>query len=186
MPPEPAAMENAIDVIRRLHGHRLWMRRRLLDATAELTSEQWLHAFDIGRGSLWSTVEHLYVAELVWITALEGTPDMPVQGNLPEADLTALHAAWQPVDQRWSTYLNALTTQRLADPIERYSALWQRHYTTHAGDILLHVATHAAYTTAQAMNMLRHLGVDELPGMDLILMSREEWDAPKQTPAPPS
>ena len=40
--------------------------------------------------------------------------------------------------------------------------------------MLLHVCTHAQYTTAQLVNMLRQLGVDRLPDVMLISMARQE------------
>ncbi|MGP1346704.1 MAG: DinB family protein [Phycisphaerales bacterium] len=165
------------DAVRRLHEHRVWMRGRLLDACAGVSAEAWVRPFDMGRGSLWSTVEHLYAAERVWISALEGDGQVSVEVDLEPGDLAGLRAAWEPIDRRWGAFLATLTDEMLGAPVERYSAVWKRHYTTYAGDVLLHVATHAAYTTAQAMNMLRRLGVRELPGMDLILMACERWDA---------
>ena len=165
------------DAIRRLHEHRVWMRERLLRACSGLPAESWTRAFEIGRGSLWSTVEHLYAAERVWISALEGDVAVSVEVDLPPADLAGLRSAWEPIDRRWAAFLASLTDEALRAPVQRYSAVWNRHYRTYVGDVLLHVATHASYTTAQAMNMLRRLGVAELPGMDLILMARERWDA---------
>lgn len=176
--PEPAHLSTSVDVIRRLHEHRLWSRSRLIEAASSLSVEQWLRPFEIGRGTLWATVEHLYGAERVWIAALQGQPDEKLPDGRSVVDLSALLEAWRSVDERWRGYLDALTPAMLAMPVQRYSALWQRSYTTHAVDVLLHVVTHAAYTTAQAMNMLRHLGVGPLQAVDLILMSREQWDEP--------
>jgi hypothetical protein len=41
-------------------------------------------------------------------------------------------------------------------------------------DVLLHVCTHAHYTAAQAINILRHLGVSPLPDPMLITLARQE------------
>lgn len=57
--------------------------------------------------------------------------------------------------------------------ISTSSGLGKRHGTRRA-DILLHVCTHAQYTTAQLNNMLRQLGVTPLPESMLISLARKE------------
>jgi uncharacterized damage-inducible protein DinB len=49
---------------------------------------------------------------------------------------------------------------------------------TSRGDVLLHVCTHAQYTTAQAVNMLRQVGVEKLPDTMLITLARQEIATP--------
>ncbi len=41
-------------------------------------------------------------------------------------------------------------------------------------DVLLHVCTHAHYTAAQVVNMLRQAGADKLPETMLISLARHE------------
>jgi uncharacterized damage-inducible protein DinB len=41
-------------------------------------------------------------------------------------------------------------------------------------DVMLHVCTHAQYTTAQVVNMLRQIGVEKLPDVMLIALARQE------------
>ncbi|QDT90437.1 DinB family protein [Gimesia algae] len=45
---------------------------------------------------------------------------------------------------------------------------------TRCVDILLHVCTHAQYTTAQVVNMLRQLGAEPLPATMLITLARNQ------------
>jgi hypothetical protein len=40
--------------------------------------------------------------------------------------------------------------------------------------VLLHLCTHAQYTVAQAVNMLRQAGLGPLPDVMLITMARQE------------
>jgi hypothetical protein len=49
---------------------------------------------------------------------------------------------------------------------------------TRRSDVLLHVSTHAQYTTAQIVNMLRHVGVQKLPETMLISLARQESPPP--------
>lgn len=73
-------------------------------------------------------------------------------------------------------YLISLSDESLEEIIYKISissGLGKRHGTKRA-DVLLHLCTHAQYTTAQLMNMLRQLGVSPLPDVMLISLARQE------------
>jgi len=83
---------------------------------------------------------------------------------------------WSELAQRWHNYLAGLTPESLSEPVSRVSTrsgAGQRFATLQA-DVLLHVGTHAHYTAAQVVNMLRQLGVEKLPETMLITLARRE------------
>jgi len=179
---------NASDLIRRLHQHRMWVNHRLLESVQPLTEDQLRQPFAIGQGSVWRTLTHLLAAEYVWLEALLGneSPVMAgdVMGKLPGnqegegaiQSLTELISKWETLDERWNTYLDSLTDDDLDEMVFKTSTssgLGKRHGTRRA-DVLLHVCTHAQYTTAQLTNMLRQLGISPLPDVMLISLAREE------------
>ncbi|TWT61411.1 DinB family protein [Rubinisphaera italica] len=172
----------AIDLINRLHEHRMWVNRQLLLASEELTKEQLQQPFEIGQGSVWKTLLHMLAAEYVWLEALEGieTPLMPgdrpglLPGNQETEErirsIEELCLKWKEVDRRWITYLDGLTQANLDEIVYKVSTSSQKgkRSGTKRGDILLHVCTHAQYTTSQLVNMLKHLGRTPLPESMLI------------------
>jgi uncharacterized damage-inducible protein DinB len=179
---------HATDLIRRLHQHRMWATHGLLDAVRPLSDEQLRQQFAIGQGSAWQTLTHLLAAEYVWLEALSGNEAalLPgdVAGQLPGNQagtgairtLDELVIRWQEVDRRWNQYLASLTDESLDEivyKISTSSGAGKRHGTRRA-DILLHVCTHAQYTTAQLLNMLRQLGVSPLPDVMLISLARQQ------------
>ena len=179
---------NASDLIRRLHQHRMWANRRLLEAVRSLSAEQLRQPFALGQGSVWRTLTHLLSADYVWLAALLGNaaPLMPgdVPGKLPGnqegegsiGSLDELALKWAELDRRWDDYLCNLSDDSLGVVVTKVSTssgLAKRHGTRRA-DVLLHVCTHAQYTTAQLMNMLRQLGVSPLPEVMLISLARQE------------
>ena len=90
--------------------------------------------------------------------------------------LDELENRWSELDRRWGAYLNSLTDVSLEEivyKISTSSGLGKRHGTKRA-DVLLHLCTHAQYTTAQLVNMLRQLGASALPDVMLISLAREE------------
>ncbi len=179
---------DSIQVIQRLHQHRAWVNQNLLEAATSLNGEQLQSQFAIGQGSIWKSLVHLYAAEYVWLAALLGDEEPLVQGDLPgklpgnqmgEKRITGLgelRTLWSDLDQRWLDYLTALQSESLEDVVYKKSssALVGNRFGTRRSDILLHVCTHAQYTTAQIVNMLRQCGVEKLPDTMLILMARQE------------
>jgi len=178
----------SIDLVRRLHQHRMWANHQLLFAVADLSDAQLRQRFSIGQGSVWATLLHLMAAEYVWLEALEGNDnplfpgDLPgrlpgnQQGPNPVGSLEELKRQWQQLDARWVTYLDTLTEIALEETVSKVSTS-SRHgqrLGTRRVDILLHLCTHAQYTTAQLVNMLRQLGRSDLPDVMLISLARSE------------
>ncbi len=150
----------------------MWSNARLRDAAAPLAESQLRRAFEIGMGSVWATLVHLYAAELVWLEALRGRADAPLADADSFESFEQLVIAWAALDRRWSRYLDDLTDARLTTTIHKRSTLTGRTHATPVADVLLHVCTHAQYTTAQCVHMLKRLGVEPLPDCQLITMSR--------------
>ena len=177
---------NAIEPFQRLHRHRAWVNGNLLAAAAALTDEQLRSPFPIGQGSVWRSLVHLYAAEAVWLEALLGTEDFLVPGDLPGklpgnqegeggvTDLADLRAKWAALDGRWAAYLASLSAEMLDDVVYRKSVSLGTRLGVRRCDVLLHVCTHAHYTAAQVVNMLRQAGVGDLPETMLISLARHE------------
>ncbi len=178
---------DAIDVVRRLHEHRAWVNARLLDAADALADEALRRPMAIGQGSVWKSLVHLYAAEYTWLEALGGNEQPVVPGDLPTklpgnqeagggvASLAELRRLWATLEDRWRAYLQSLSPADLETLVAKRTTSGQR-LATRRVDILLHVCTHAHYTTAQVVNMLRQLEA-KLPDTMLITMARQEQAA---------
>lgn len=177
---------HAIDVVRRLHEHRAWVNLKLLDAADRLNDEALHRPLAIGQGSVWKSVVHMYAAEFTWLAALGGDEQPVVPGDLPTklpgnqeagggiGSLDELRSTWLAVEDRWRAHLKQLAADQLEQLVaKRVSSSGQR-LSTRRLDILLHVCTHAHYTAAQTVNMLRQLGVTPLPDVMLITLARQE------------
>ena len=183
---------NAVDLVQRLHQYRAWVNGNLLTTAASLSDEQLRLPFQIGQGSIWKSLVHLYAAEFVWLEALLGNDDPLVQGDLPGklpgnqqgesgiTDLDDLRHKWIALEQRWSGYLASLTPESLDELVYKKSTSYGlgKRFGTQRSDVLLHVCTHAHYTAAQVVNMLRQAGADKLPETMLISLARQEAELP--------
>lgn len=128
-------------------------------------------------GSVWDTLVHLYAAEHVWLEALRGNPEPPPPRTLSFDSWAALEEAWANLTARWDAYLGHLRPEQLGDLVAKRSTSSRAGRVTRTPvlDVLLHVCTHAQYTTAQLVNMMCRLGVapEALPDTMLITLSRE-------------
>jgi uncharacterized damage-inducible protein DinB len=177
---------NAVELLRRLHQHRAWVNGNLLTAAASLSAEQLQSPYPIGQGSIRKSLVHLYAAEYVWLEALLGNEEFLVPGDLPGklpgnqqgeggvTDLADLRLKWSELEERWTGYLASLSPAALEEVVYRKSASLGTRLGTRRGDVLLHVCTHAHYTAAQVVNMLRQAGADRLPETMLISLARHE------------
>ena len=176
---------NAVQVIQRLHQHRAWVNRNLLTSAADLSDDQLRQTFAIGQGSLWKSLTHLYAAEYVWLEALLGNQEAVTPGDLPGqlpgnqagaggiSSLEDLRQKWLELELRWNDALSQLTEENLDEIVFRKSVA-AGTFGSRRADILLHVCTHAHYTTAQIVNMFRQCGVQKFPDVMLIAMARQE------------
>jgi uncharacterized damage-inducible protein DinB len=152
---------NPLDI---LLSHDRWATQKILEACAGLTEEQFQRRFEIGPGSLHDTTTHVLGAMRRWgdmlagreqRQRLEGPRRAPAEllGLLGEisADFAA-SARRHPVEEIVSGARDGKT------------------YTFTRGTVITHVVTHGMHHRAQCLNMLRQLGVKQLPPSSVV-----EW-----------
>lgn len=179
---------SSLALVRRLHQHRRWVNDQLRQSAAMLPADSLQREFAIGQGTAWRTLLHLYGAEYVWLKTIQGDPRAAMPGDAPGelpggqsgqggiTNAAELVTAWDRLEDEWQAFLAGLTEADLSRMVRRQSTSSGRgrELETPLSDVLLHVCTHAQYTTAQLVNMLRHLGVSPLPDAMLISLSRRE------------
>ena len=166
----------------------MWVTDRLLAAAANLTEAELRRSFPIGQGSIWRTLLHLQAAEYVWLKTLSGDETAMFPGDRPGRlpgnqegegainSLEELAVRWRELDEGWRHALAGLTPESLTELVYRVSTSSGQgiRFGTSRLDILLHVCTHAQYTVAQLVNMLRQAGVTSFPDVMLITLARSE------------
>ena len=98
------------------------------------------------------------------------------QGEGRITGLDDLRQKWSALEQRWAGYLASLTPEALEELVHKKSTSsgLGKRWGTRRADVLLHVCTHAHYTAAQVVNMLRQTGVETLPETMLISLARHK------------
>lgn len=157
--------------IRLLYDYDAWANRRILDACAALTPEQFTRDMGSSFSSVRDTLAHILGAQWVWLERFQGrSPEaLPAPGQF--ADLAALRARWTEVQHDLLAYVGGLSASDLDRTFE---------YRTSKGDVfrnvlwqtLQHLANHGSYHRGQVTTMLRQLGAAAV-STDLIRFYRE-------------
>jgi uncharacterized damage-inducible protein DinB len=147
-----------------------WADNIMLSALSNVPEEKLLHDRGNSFSSLFDTLRHIYLAELVWLKKVTGEPNAMLTDFPLPADIPALTAVWPDVHQQWLARAQPCTSDEWSQPLhfqtrhfgEIDMPLWQ---------IVLHVANHGSYHRGQLATMLRQDGIAP-PPTDLLLFYR--------------
>ncbi|MGE0480977.1 MAG: DinB family protein [Phycisphaerae bacterium] len=174
-----------LPTIRELFAYNDWARQRLLDASAALADDALDRPFQMGQGTLRKTLHHLYAAERVWLDRWLGVVTPPDRRVADRAPLAALAADQHALAAERDRFIAALRDDELSRPVT-YTNLRGETNTFELGRLLLHVCNHGVHHRAQALNMLRRLGVAlPKPEIDYIFMKLTQPGGGTRDAAPP-
>ena len=155
-------------ILERSLDHNIHATRGLLEACRPLSTEQFHQRFDIGPGNLHDTLRHVIGAMIRWsdrISQREVRPSIEKNEQpftvdelltLLERGDRELRAAAKDAEAKLD---ETITVQFTPDyPVMRFTR----------ASALVHVTTHGVHHRAQALNMLRRLGVQNLPDADAL------------------
>lgn len=164
-----------LDTLRTCFAYNDWARDRVLDMAEGLSGDQLDRPFDMGPGSIRSTLQHLYGAERDWYAHWRGgsAGDHPAASALKDA--TALRTAHRGLAAERDAWLGTLSDADLAALIENTDPAGHVEHLP-LGDYVLHVCNHGVHHRAQALNMLRRVGVT-VRGLDYLSMRFAQPDA---------
>jgi uncharacterized damage-inducible protein DinB len=157
-----------MDLLDRLLGHDAWTTGELLRRMEALSAEALDRDFDLGHRTLRRTLDHLVFNVEAWTAMLAGE-DPRLDRVLPEAERTVagLRRRLDAIAPRLAA-LAADIPQReawdepAADPTGELPA------PVTLGGILAHLITHSMHHRAQAIHMLRRVGVQDVPEGDVL------------------
>lgn len=155
----------------RLHlEYSAWASRKLVEAAAELSSQELTRDFGTADRSVLGTLVHVYAADRIWLGRMESNP--PARFLDPETDmhLPVLLKDWPALHARWTTWAAVLSDHSALNKIA-YNDLKGNPYQTPIWQIVLHVVNHATHHRGQVSGFLRAMG-RKPPTLDLIAYYR--------------
>ncbi len=150
-----------------------WANQRLYAAAAALDDSLFRKDVGVYFKSVHGTLNHLLVADRIWLHRLQRTGEQPTALNaILFEDLTALRGARSAEDDRLLGFVAALDAATL-DLTWEYRTLNGSPQRQPVREILAHLFNHQTHHRGQAHAALTRLGVAEPPPLDLLIMQRE-------------
>lgn len=161
--------------IRELFDYNDWMRDRLMRLIEPLEPAQLDKPFEMGLGTLRKTMEHLASVEWMWLQRWKGWSPKESELPKPPPTMKELWATWRQTVEERASFLETITDADL-DRETPYTNIFGDNFSYKLGYMLIHVCNHATHHRAQAVNMLRHIGVST-PATDFLIMHKERKEA---------
>jgi uncharacterized damage-inducible protein DinB len=152
-----------------------WANERLYEAVAGIGDADYRADRGAFFGSLRGTLNHLVVADRIWMRRF--TRDGPVHAKLNEIacdDLPSLSAARRDEDERIISWVDTLTDSDIAGAFTYSSLTNPVEVTQPLGSALGHFFNHQTHHRGQAHGLLTAIGGRAFaPSLDLVLFQRE-------------
>jgi uncharacterized damage-inducible protein DinB len=146
------------ELLQLLFQYNQWADRRMLDACAALTNEQFTRNLGSSFSSVRDTVAHLYGAEYVWNERIQGRSPSSLVSGAGFPDLESIRAKLEEIDSYYIDYVSKLTQQDL-DRVMKYKSFTGDEFSNPLWQSLHQLTNHASYHRGQVVTMLRQLGV---------------------------
>lgn len=155
-------------------AYNQWANERLYNAAADLSDTQYRQDVGIFFKSLEGTLNHILVADQIWMHRLTGKGAPPKTLDEPLFDaFEPLHNARKAADQRIIDYVSTLTPDDLETEFT-YKPVTMPHPVTHTvGPVLSHIFNHQTHHRGHAHGALSILGA-EPPALDLLYFQLEQ------------
>jgi uncharacterized damage-inducible protein DinB len=155
-----------------LAAYNRWANARLYGAALDLPDEAYRAETGVFFGSLHRTLNHLLVADRIWLHRLTGVGTAPARLDsvLYEA-LPDLARARLAEDMRLEAFV-CETAEADLDRMLHYRTTTGQAQDHRLGDVLLHVFNHQTHHRGQAHACLSIVGGQEPPSLDLLQFQR--------------
>ncbi|MBB1248115.1 DinB family protein [Rhizobium sp. G21] len=160
------------ETFRMFAAYNRWANTALYDAAAELSEEE-LHA-PTGAffGSLIATLNHILVADRIWLKRFTGAGTAPSRLDvILHDDLAALRRARAAEDERIVAWIAGLTDDEIVGTFTYTPVTSPQPVTQRLGGALSHLFNHQTHHRGQCHMMLTTLGKPSL-ALDLIYFLR--------------
>jgi uncharacterized damage-inducible protein DinB len=151
--------------------YNAWANARLYGACAKLSEADYLKPRASFFGSIHATLNHLMVADRIWLGRIESRPEKLALNQILYGDFTALQVARVAEDDRLIRVVDNIDPARLDQPLDYLNTRGER-FRTPLRIVLGHLFNHQTHHRGQAHGLLSQTPVPP-PELDLISFVRE-------------
>jgi uncharacterized damage-inducible protein DinB len=153
-------------------AYNRWANQRLYREAARLPDEARKRDLGLFFRSLHGTLNHLLVADRIWLRRLTGEgPEPKALNEIAYQDFAELGDAREQEDARIIRFVGTLSEPDL-DATFTYRTLAGKEHAQRRGETLTHFFNHQTHHRGQAHAALTNLGIPELEPLDLLVMQR--------------
>ena len=160
---------------RTLYDYNSWANRRVLEACAPLSPEEFTRNNGSSFPSVRDTLAHICGAEWIWLERWKGRVPAGIPAAADYPDFETLKRRWTEVESDLLGYIASLAPADVTRVVE-FKTLAGVPFSQQLGHCLQHLANHSTYHRGQVTTMLRQLGAKPA-STDLILFHRERLTA---------
>jgi uncharacterized damage-inducible protein DinB len=162
-----------LTAFRHFAGYNRWANARLYAAAADLTEDQIWQDIGLFFNSVGGTLNHLLVADRVWMKRFTGTGEHPARLDaVVHDDLDTLHAARKAEDARIVDFVAGLDAAALETSFTYTMMTRPQSVTSLLWPDLLHFFNHQTHHRGQVHTGLSLLTGEEPPSLDMLYYSR--------------
>ena len=155
-------------------AYNQWANERIYDAALDLTDEEFSRPVGAFFGSLMGTLNHLMVADRIWMKRFTGEGDAPATlDTIVHRALGALRMAREVEDRRIVEWVGGLSEKALAGRFTYMTVTDMRTVSQRLAPALSHLFNHQTHHRGQAHMILTSLGKPSVQ-LDLVYFQRTE------------
>jgi len=164
-----APVKHSPELVQLYFDYGDWCMARMIGHAAELGDAELDRDFNIGMGTLRKTLLHIFDAENWWRTNWRGEKK-PFEKLPEDTPIARLRQLWESGAMERNRFVASLDAERMTDWVDIDFGAGPMTY--RVGESMLQLGVHGTHHRAQAINMLRRLGVSTGP-TDLVVFLRE-------------
>ncbi len=155
-------------------AYNRWANARIYDAASELSEDEFQRDVGAAFGSLMGTLNHILVADRIWMKRFTGEGDAPAKlDTILHRELSSLREARQAEDARIVDWIGGMTPEGLAGRFTYITVTDVRTISQRLSPALGHVFNHQTHHRGQAHAILTMLGQPSVV-LDLVYFQRTE------------
>lgn len=155
-------------------AYNAWANSRLYDAAASLSDEAYRQDTGAFFRSMHGTLNHLYVADTIWMSRFRGLPNPPWKLDyIAHDDPADLRKRREALDRDIIGFAGGLTDNLLQKEFSYVTVTNPAKMTQKLAPALAHFFNHQTHHRGQCHAILTSIGA-EAPSMDLLIFQRNQ------------
>jgi uncharacterized damage-inducible protein DinB len=154
-------------------SYNAWANARLYDAVSSLPDEDYRKDLGAFFKSLHGTLNHIYVADVIWLARFRGQPNPPwTLDHIAHDDRRELRVRRDALDRDIIGYTGALTDRDFKQDFSYRTMIKPKLVSQPLSPALTHFFNHQTHHRGQCHTLLTQL-TSQAPVLDLIYFQRE-------------